>query len=62
MSVARACSVQGGDHTSHAYLPINHSNSELTMVLNDSGVQRNFNTYPAGTRDKLWDFHIAVRS
>ena len=60
-AMSYACSVQGGDHTSCAYLPIDHPNSELTIILNDSGVQCNFNTYPPGTRDKLWEFYTAVR-
>jgi len=53
--------VQGGDHTSVAYLPIDHGSSELTVVLHDSGVYCSFNTYPDGARDTLWDFYTAVR-
>ncbi len=61
VNISYACSVQGGDHTSVAYLPIDHGSSELTVVLHDSGVYCMFNTYPPGTRDKLWDFFTAVR-
>jgi hypothetical protein len=53
--------VQGGDHTSVAYLPIDHGSSDLTVVLHDSGVYCTFNTYPPGTRDRLWEFYTAVR-
>ncbi|MGD2201499.1 MAG: aldehyde ferredoxin oxidoreductase N-terminal domain-containing protein, partial [Candidatus Bathyarchaeota archaeon] len=61
VNVSFACSVQGGDHTSVAYLPIDHGSSELTVVLHDSGVYCSFNTYPSGTRDRLWEFYTAVR-
>lgn len=61
VNVSYCCSVQGGDHTSVAYLPIDHGSSELTVVLHDSGVYCSFNTYPTGTRDKLWEFYTAVR-
>ena len=61
VNVSYCCSVQGGDHTSVAYLPIDHGNSELTTVLHDSGVYCMFNTYPAGTMDRLWEFYTAVR-
>jgi aldehyde:ferredoxin oxidoreductase len=61
VNVSYCCSVQGGDHTSVAYLPIDHGSSELTVVLHDSGVYCSFNTYPPGTRDRLWEFYTAVR-
>jgi aldehyde:ferredoxin oxidoreductase len=61
IAISYACSVQGGDHTSVAYLPIDHPSSELTVVLHDSGVYCSFNTYAPGTRDKLWEFYTAVR-
>ncbi|TEU10369.1 aldehyde ferredoxin oxidoreductase [Candidatus Bathyarchaeota archaeon] len=61
VNVSYCCSVQGGDHTSVAYLPIDHENSELTVVLHDSGVYCSFNTYPDGAKDTLWDFFTAVR-
>jgi aldehyde:ferredoxin oxidoreductase len=59
--ISYALSSQGGDHTSCAYLPIDHPTSELTILLNDSGVHCNFNTYPTGTRNKLFEFFTAVR-
>ncbi len=55
------CSVQGGDHTSIAYTPINALRSELTTILHDSGVYCMFNIYPPGVLDLLWDFFTAVR-
>jgi aldehyde:ferredoxin oxidoreductase len=36
--VSYACSVQGGDHTSVAYIPIDHGGSELAAMIYDSGV------------------------
>jgi len=61
VNVSYCCSVQGGDHTSVAYLPIDHESSELTVVLHDSGVYCSFNTFPDGAMDTLWDFYTAVR-
>jgi len=55
------CSVQGGDHTSIAYTPVDHMRSELTTILHDSGVYCMFNIYPSGVFDLLWDFFTAVR-
>jgi len=55
-----ACSVQGGDHTSTAYLPLDHENSELAMVLYDSGVICWFNFFNEDARSLLWDFLEAV--
>lgn len=37
-NISYVCSVQAGDHTSIAYLPLTHGNSELTMIFHDSGV------------------------
>jgi aldehyde:ferredoxin oxidoreductase len=54
------CSVQGGDHTSIAYTPINHGNSELTLMLYDSAVVCWFNFFNEGTYQLLWDFIHAV--
>ena len=50
-----------GAHGSLSYLPIDHGNSELTGLLHDSGVYCRFNTYPPGTRDRIWEFCTAVR-
>jgi aldehyde:ferredoxin oxidoreductase len=57
--ISYACSVQAGDHTSIAYLPIHHGNSELTIILHDSGVYCWFNTFSL-PRDLKWDFFKAV--
>ena len=54
------CSVQGGDHTSPAYLPLDHENSELRIVLYDSGVFCWFNFFNKEARDSLWDLIEAV--
>ncbi|MEM3507310.1 MAG: aldehyde ferredoxin oxidoreductase C-terminal domain-containing protein [Candidatus Bathyarchaeia archaeon] len=55
-----ACSVQGGDHTSIAYLPLNHGNSELTTILHDSGVYCFFNVFEDEALNLIWDFFEAV--
>ena len=54
------CSVQGGDHTSVAYLPIDHDNSELRIMLCDSGVFCWFNFFEKESEDLVWDFLEAV--
>jgi len=54
------CSVQGGDHTSTAFLPLDHENSELRMVLYDSGVFCWFNFFNEEARNSLWDLIEAV--
>jgi aldehyde:ferredoxin oxidoreductase len=55
-----ACSVQGGDHTSIAALPLYHGNSELTTLLHDSGVYCLFNIMDNEALDLIWDFYEAV--
>jgi len=55
-----ACSVQGGDHTSTARLPIDHDNSELRMILYDSGVLCWFNFFDPKARDLVWNLLEAV--
>jgi aldehyde:ferredoxin oxidoreductase len=55
-----ACSVQGGDHTSIAYLPLTHGNSELTTILHDSGVYCFFNVFEDEAFNLIWDFFEAV--
>ncbi len=57
--ISYACSVQAGDHTSTAYVPIHHGNSELAMILYDSGVYCFFNNFGLSRRLK-WDFLKAV--
>ena len=45
MPISYACSTQSGDHTSTAYLPLTHGNSEHSIILHDSGVYCWFNTF-----------------
>jgi len=56
--ISYACSVQAGDHTSIAYMPIDHGDSELTMILHDSGVYCWFNAFEPP--EAKWDFLKAV--
>jgi len=53
-----ACSVQAGDHTSLANLPI-RKHGELTTIFYDSGVYCFFNTFSL-PRDLKWKFYEAV--
>ncbi len=54
-----ACSVQGGDHTSIACLPLNDLRSELMMTFNDSAVYCYFNIFGL-PRNIKFDFYRAV--
>jgi aldehyde:ferredoxin oxidoreductase len=54
-----ACSVQGGDHTSTATMPINDFRSELMMIFNDSAVYCYFNIFGL-SRSILFEFYKAV--
>ncbi|RLE56549.1 MAG: aldehyde ferredoxin oxidoreductase [Candidatus Methanomethylicota archaeon] len=56
--IAYACSVQGGDHTSVARLPIHSSGSELIRIMCDSAVVCIFNFYPDPSL--IWKFYEAV--
>jgi aldehyde:ferredoxin oxidoreductase len=57
--IAYACSVQAGDHTSTASLPIDGGGSELMEIFNDSAVYCNFNSF--GIRRNLrFEFYKAV--
>jgi aldehyde:ferredoxin oxidoreductase len=58
--VSYACSVQGGDHTSVAYLPIDHGGSELAAMLYDSGVFCMFTFFSSETQNLLWSFLESV--
>jgi len=58
-AIAYACSVQGGDHTSIAALPIRGSGSELWGIFDDSAVYCNFNRFGLKRKVKL-DFYKAV--
>jgi len=59
LDISYACSVQAGDHTSIAYVPIDHGDSELTIILHDSGVYCWFNVF-ALPKTLKWDFFKAV--
>ncbi|MEM3578131.1 MAG: aldehyde ferredoxin oxidoreductase C-terminal domain-containing protein [Candidatus Bathyarchaeia archaeon] len=58
-SYSYACSVQGGDHTSTACLPLEDFRSELAMTFNDSAVYCYFNIFgiPRGLK---FEFYKAV--
>jgi len=59
INISYACSVQGGDHTSIACLPLNDFRSELVMTFNDSAVYCYFNIF--GIPRKLkFEFYKAV--
>jgi aldehyde:ferredoxin oxidoreductase len=57
--ISYACSVQGGDHTSIAYLPLTDPNSELVIIFHDSAVYCWFNTFEATSKVKF-QFYKAV--
>ena len=59
VNISYACSVQGGDHTSTASLPLDGAGSELTMIFDDSAVYCNFNTFGL-PRNVKFDFYKAV--
>lgn len=54
-----ACSVQGGDHTSTACLPLDDFRSELVMSFNDSAVYCYFNIFGV-PRNLKFEFYKAV--
>jgi len=58
-NISYACSVQGGDHTSGAFLPLNDSRSELVMIFNDSAVYCFFNVFGI-PRNLRFEFYKAV--
>jgi len=57
--ISYACSVQGGDHTSTAGLPLDWGGSELMEIFNDSAVYCNFNTFGI-PRNVRFQFYKAV--
>ena len=57
--ISYACSVQCGDHTSTAGLPLDSGGSELMEIFNDSGVYCNFNIFGM-PRNLRFDFYNAV--
>lgn len=54
-----ACSVQGGDHTSIASMPLDDSRSEHIRIFDDSGVICFFNVFGL-PRTVVFDFYKAV--
>jgi aldehyde:ferredoxin oxidoreductase len=59
INISYACSVQGGDHTSVACLPLNDSRSELIMIFHDSAVYCYFNIFGI-PRNLKFEFYKAV--
>jgi len=57
--IGYACSVQCGDHTSLAGLPIEGVDSEIWEIFNDSAVICNFNTFGLA-KDFKFEFYNAV--
>jgi aldehyde:ferredoxin oxidoreductase len=57
--ISYACSVQGGDHTSTAALPLDSGGGELMEIFNDSGVYCNFNSFTV-SRNTRFKFYKAV--
>ena len=57
--ISYACSTQGGDHTSVAKIPLDHPNSELTVLFYDSSVICWFNDW-AIRKDLKWKLIKAV--
>jgi len=57
--ISYACSVQGGDHTSTAGLPLDSGGSELMEIFNDSGVYCNFNSFGI-PRNLRFEFYEAI--
>ncbi|MEM3797433.1 MAG: aldehyde ferredoxin oxidoreductase C-terminal domain-containing protein [Candidatus Bathyarchaeia archaeon] len=53
------CSVQCGDHTSVAYMPLDEPNSEHIRIFDDSGVICFFNTFGLPS-NLVFDFYKAV--
>ncbi|MEM2341625.1 MAG: aldehyde ferredoxin oxidoreductase C-terminal domain-containing protein [Candidatus Bathyarchaeia archaeon] len=56
--VSYPCSVQGGDHTSVAQMPVEHG--ELMTILHDSAVLCTFNFFSPIAREALWGLLGAV--
>lgn len=58
-NMSYACNVQAGDHTSLPAAADEGENSELSTVLDDSGVYCSFNTFSPGI-DLVWELFEAV--
>ncbi len=59
-AVSYPCSVQGGDHTSPAMRDLRKGDSELTVILHDSGVYCWFNIMEDEALDLVWPLIQAV--
>ena len=57
--ISYACSVQAGDHSSAASLPIDQGNGELSSIMHDSGVYCVFDTF-ALEDSEIFNFFKAV--
>ncbi|MEM2972095.1 MAG: aldehyde ferredoxin oxidoreductase C-terminal domain-containing protein [Candidatus Bathyarchaeia archaeon] len=57
---AYACSVQGGDHTSTACLPLDDFRSELSMIFNDSAVYCYFNLFEVPSQLKFDMYEVVT--
>jgi aldehyde:ferredoxin oxidoreductase len=58
-NIAYVCSVQGGDHTSAAGVPLCGSKSEVWEIFNDSGVNCMFNSFGV-PRNILFNMYEAI--
>ncbi|MBS7605431.1 MAG: aldehyde ferredoxin oxidoreductase C-terminal domain-containing protein [Candidatus Bathyarchaeia archaeon] len=58
--VSYPCSVQGGDHTSVAYIPIDHLMGELGIILCDSAIACMFALFNPANWENLWALLEAV--
>jgi aldehyde:ferredoxin oxidoreductase len=58
-NISYSCSVQGGDHTSTAALPLHASGSELVQIFADSAVYCIFNNFGL-SRNVKFDFYKAI--
>ncbi len=58
-NISYACSVQAGDHTSVAFIPLDHGNSELQTIMHDSAVYCFFNAFKLEDKE-IFQFYEAV--
>ena len=58
-NISYACSVQAGDHTSVAFIPLDHGNSELQTIMHDSAVYCFFNAFKLED-EEIFQFYEAV--
>jgi len=58
-NISYACSVQAGDHTSPASLPLNHGHGELSSIMPDSAVYCFFAAFEPEDKE-IFDLYRAV--